>query len=71
MLVDLARRVGSTGFVVGIDPDEDRISVAQTRFKDHTHANVEVYLGSNDESEASSVQTKSCTGFTGKNIRIS
>ncbi|XP_065844940.1 carboxy-S-adenosyl-L-methionine synthase-like [Oscarella lobularis] len=51
VLIDLARRVGSTGFVVGIDPDEDRIKVAKRRLDAHAaHANVEVHLGSVDES---------------------
>ena len=48
-LIDLARRVGSSGFVVGVDPDEDRIAIAKSRLNDHAHANIQVHRGSIDE----------------------
>ncbi|XP_065845287.1 arsenite methyltransferase-like [Oscarella lobularis] len=49
MLIDLVRRVGSSGFVVGVDPDEDRIDIAKSRLSGHTYSNVEVHPGSIDE----------------------
>ncbi|XP_065843469.1 nocamycin O-methyltransferase-like [Oscarella lobularis] len=45
--VDLARRIGPTGFLVGVDPDEDRVSFAKKRF--HNDENVRIVRGSIDE----------------------
>ena len=48
--VDLARRIGPDGFLVGVDPDEERIKIAKKRFEGHD--NVKIVYGSIDEAEA-------------------
>ena len=48
MLSDLARRVGPSGFVLGVDPDEDRIDAAR-QLNAQELPNVEVHVGSIDK----------------------
>ena len=45
--IEMAERIGPTGFLVGVDPNEDRISIAQTRLQDKD--NVKIVHGSTKE----------------------
>ncbi|XP_065844133.1 demethylmenaquinone methyltransferase-like [Oscarella lobularis] len=48
--LDLARRIGSDGFLVGVDPDDDRIRIAQNRLQ--SYDNVKIIRGSISEATA-------------------
>ena len=49
LTVELSRRVGQRGRVVGLDPNQDRIRVAQQRYGDST--NLEFAVGTNDDTK--------------------
>ena len=48
--MDVAQRIGPSGFLLGVDPNEDRVTIATSRFRDDE--NVKIIRGSAEEAAA-------------------